>query len=436
MFNYTQIKHAFWKAFIASTLFIITYMFYNTEFIRGNIEDMAFDIVNKFSIKTKPIKTNSPHILLFGIDDLYMKEHRLYDEHNKSNYGYLFPRDQIATFIESLDELSLEIESKNLPKALFIDYDMSFTTMPYGQELSSEDTKLLEVLKKPRPYSIMLPKTSFYNFIEKSTDKDIQKAIEEQRIIFVSVSILLGSDDIVRRYQSYKHFSKGDESKEYINIGVALWEMIRGKNIDLNSGKNPFYKDDIIGNRIWIKAYSNFELEDNCSVQRSYWQKLTKYSANCSLFDIVEEDFSDSVLMLGGTYTQNDDNFNVLNILNTESFTGIDLHANVLMTMLHLDGSMHRLNLWYSLLIVFFSFFIFSLLITKIFSLLNISKKKIEFMALLVLNTIVLISLSIYLLNEYNLWFNWFIPLIVSEFVELLDNIKNTFQKIIIKVRK
>lgn len=436
MFNYTQIKHAFWKAFIASTLFIITYMFYNTEFIRGNIEDMAFDIVNKFSIKTKPIKTNSPQVLLFGIDDLYMKEHRLYDEHNKSNYGYLFPRNQIATFIESLDELSLEIESKNLPKALFIDYDMSFTSMPYGQELSAEDTKLLEVLKKPRSYSIMLPKTSFYNFIEKSTDKDIQRAIEEKRIIFVSVSLLLGSDDIVRRYQSYKHFSQGDESKEYMNIGVALWEMIRGKNIDLNSGKNPFYQDDIIGNRIWIKAYSNFELEDNCSVQRSYWQKLTKYSANCSLFDIVEEDFSGSVLMLGGTYTQNDDNFNVLNILDTESFTGIDLHANALMTMLHLDGSMHRLNLWYSLLIVFFSFFIFSLLITKIFSLLNISKKKIEFMALLVLNTIVLISLSIYLLNEYNLWFNWFIPLIVSEFVELLDNIKNTFQKIIIKVRK
>jgi len=432
----TPIKHALGKALLASILFIITYMFYNTELIRSNIEDLSFDIVNKFSINTKPIETNGPQVLLFSIDDLYMKEHQFYDEHNRSKYGYLFPRGQIAKFIENVDDLSSEVDTDNLPKALFIDYDMSFTSMPYGKELSGEDIKLLEVLKRPRPYKIVLPKTSFYNFIEESQDKDIQKAIEEKRILFVSVSLLLGSDDIVRRYQSYKQFSETNDSKVYTGVGIALWKIIREKKIDYNNTQILFSKDDIIGNRIWLKSYSQFHLEDNCSIQNSYWTKLTKYSANCSLFNIIEEDFSNSILMLGGTHTQNDDNFDILNVMNSESFSGIDMHANTLMTLLHLNGNMQRLGLWVSLLIVFLSFFTLSLLITYIFSFFDIFKSELEFIILLLINTIVLISISVILLNYYNVWFNWFIPLILFELIEIFANLKNFTQKIILKIKE
>jgi len=432
----TPIKHALGKALLASILFIITYMFYNTELIRSNIEDLAFDIVNKFSINTRPIETNGPQVLLFSIDDLYMKEHKLYDEHNRSRYGYLFPRGQIAKFIENVDDLSKDVDTDNLPKALFIDYDMSFTSMPYGKELSGEDIKLLEVLKRPRPYKIVLPKTSFYNFIEESQDKDIQKAIEEKRILFVSVSLLLGSDDIVRRYQSYKQFSETNDSKVYTGVGIALWKIIREDKIDYNNTQILFSKDDIIGNRIWLKSYSQFHLENNCSIQNSYWTNLTKYSANCSLFNIIEEDFSNSILMLGGTHTQNDDNFDILNVMNSESFSGIDKHANTLMTLLHLNGNMQRLGLWVSLLIVFLSFFTLSLLITYIFSFFDIFKSELEFIILLLINTIVLISISVILLNYYNVWFNWFIPLILFELIEVFTHLKNFTQKIILKIKE
>ena len=140
--------------------------------------------------------------------------------------------------------------------------------------------------------------------------------------------------------------------------------------------------------------------------------------------------------MLGGTHTQNDDNFDVLNVLNAESFTGMDMHANTLMTMLHLDGSMQRLPLWSSLLVIFFSFLLLALLVSTIFSLLKIYNSEIEFIVLLVLNTIVLIVLSIYLLTEHHLWFNWFVPLVLFELVEIFDIVKGLVPKIIIKFRR
>lgn len=410
MFNVVHIKSALYKALFVSIVYIVAYMFYNTNFIREHIEDIAFDVVSKFSIKTTAVKTDSSKVMLFAIDDIYMKEHQLYNEENRSNFGYLFPRDHIAEFIENLDDLTMEIESKNLPKALFIDYDMSFTTMPYGKELSKEDKKLLKVLKRKRAYTIFLPKTNSYNFIENSKDMEIQKLIQNKKIVFVSVSFLESSDAVVRRYESSKKYKDDNFSKEYEGVWIALWQTLEGKEIDLNSSKELFLKDDIVGNRIMTKSYYSFVLEDGCSMQGSYWQNLTKYSANCSLFDVIEEDYAGSILMLGGTYSQNNDNFDINNILSTDSFSGVDIHANTLMTLLYLDGPLKRLSLWVSLMLVFFTFFFLSLFISWLFLLVKIENKEKEFILLIFINTIIFVSISIYLLNVQHLWFNWFIP--------------------------
>jgi len=431
-----NIKSSFYKALFVSIVYIVAYIFYNNNFIRENIEDIAFDVVGKFSIKTTPIETNSSQVIIFAIDDLYMTEHKLYNEENKSNFGYLFPRDHLSKFIENLDELTTEMESKNLPKALFIDYDMSFTTMPYGKELSTEDKKLLQVLRRQRDYTIFLPKTNSYNFIENSEDIEIQKAINEKKIIFVSVSFLKSKDGIVRRYQSYKQYSGEHTSKEYMGVWIALWQMLREKEIDLNNSKQLFAKDDIIGNRIMTKQYNSFVQEDGCSMQKSYWKNLTKYSANCSLFDIIEEDYAGSILMLGGTYTQNNDNFYVNNIWSTESFTGIDIHANALMTLSHLNSPMQRFPLLISLVLVFFTFFLLALFTSWMFSLPKIENRKKEFIILFLLNTIVFIFVSIYLLREQQLWFNWFVPWAALGFVEFLAMIRSWIPYSIIKWRE
>jgi hypothetical protein len=428
-------KSSFIKASIASVLFVIAFVFYNNELVREHIEDIAFDVINKFMIHTTYTDTQTPQVMIFAFDDLYMKEHHLYDEYNQSNYGYLFPRDHIADFIARLDELTSEMEASNLPKALFIDYDVSFTSLPYGKALSTEDIKLLEILKKKRPYKILLPKTSDYNFIEQSSDPDIQSAIERQDIVFVSVAFLQSKDDVIRRYNGYEMFRKNKRLKEYINVDIALWQLLHNQTIDLNASKKIFEKDDIIANRIWIKAYANGIKEDGCLTYRSYWKKLTKYSANCSLYDIIEEDYAGSVLMLGGTHTHNDDNFNVLNVLESEILTGIDMHANALMTMLYLKKGMQRVSLDKSLLIIFVSFFIVSLLVSTIFSLLKLYNNELEFIVVLCINTVVLIFISYYCIDRYHLWFNWFVPLILFELVEIFDYIKEFLSIIILKVR-
>ncbi len=395
-------------------------MFYNNNFIRENIEDVAFDVVSTFSLKTKAVNTEGPMLMLFTIDDLYMKGHALFDEQNNSNYGYLFPRGLLAEFIENLDELTAEIEEKNRPKALFIDYDMSFTSLPYGKELSKEDIRLLDVLKRERSYSIFLPKTDVYNFIENSNNEQIQQAIKDQKIVFVSVSFLQSSDGIVRRYQSYKEYvNKEGISERYEGVSIALWEKIKGNMISENQSKTYFYKDDIVANRITTKQYKSYLEEDGCSISKSYWDKFVKYSANCSLFDIIEEDYAESILMLGGSHRYNNDNFSINDIWSTDSFSGIEIHANTLMTLLHLNGPLQRLSLPVSLMLIFFLFFFFSFFISWILSGTDIVFSKKEFFISILFSTMILISISIYLLNEYNLWFNWLVPWVAFGFYEL-----------------
>ena len=51
----------------------------------------------------------------------------------------------------------------------------------------------------------------------------------------------------------------------------------------------------------------------------------------------------------------------------------------------------------------------------------DLDNEEAEFVVLLTLNSIVLISISIYFLDRYNLWFNWFVPLILYELVEIYD---------------
>lgn len=417
------IKSAIIRTLVVAILYVIAYKFYNIEIVREEVEDIAFDIVDKFYIENKVTDTKSPKVLLFAVDDLYMKAHHLYDEDNESDYGYLFPRDKLAEFIEELDELSEEAEPKNRPRALFVDYDMSFTSLPYGKELSKEDRKLLSVLRHNRNYTIILPKTSRYNFVQYSVDPRIQEAIKRGKILFASVPLLEDEEGVVRRYRSFEKFKdlNESESKEYPNVDILLWQMIRDDKIDPEEVSKHFLEDDIVGNRILIKAYDEPIVQEGCSIQKSRWSKLERYSANCSLFDLVEEDFAGAVIMLGGAHRHNEDRFKALNVAGSEELSGIDLHANTLMTLLHLNGPLKRLPLVESLFIVSVVFFLLAYGTSILFSMIGLDNEEVEFVVLLAFNSIVLISISIYFLDRYNLWFNWFVPLILYELVEIYD---------------
>ena len=433
-----RFKSAILRTIVVALLYIVAYKFYNIEIVREEVEDIAFDIVDKFHIESTPTDTKGPKVLLFAVDDLYMKAHGLYDEENESDYGYLFPRDKLADFIEELDEFTEEAEPTNRPRALFVDYDMSFTTLPYGKELSKEDRKLLTVLRRDRSYTIVLPKTSRYNFVQYSDDRRIRDAIKKKKIVFASVPLLEDEEGVVRRYRSIERFKDLNESgeKEYPSVDLLLWQLIREKEIDPDKLTKRFLEDDIVGNRILIKSYDDPIVQEGCSFQKSHWLKLERYSANCSLFDIVEEDFAGAVVMLGAVHRHNEDRFKALDVAGSEELSGIDLHANTLMTLLYLNGPLGRLGLWQSLLIVSVVFFVLAYGTSVLFSSLGIENEETEFVVLLALNSIILIAVSIYFLDKEKLWFNWFVPLILYEIVEIYDIAKEFVGEIISKMKR
>ena len=427
-----MLKSALWKSIFATFVFIVFYLFYSIEIIRINVEDIAFDTVNKFSVHKHPVGINSPNVLLFAYDDLYMKEQNLFDEDNRSNYGYLFPRDHIAKFIEGLDELVSDLDTGKHPKALFIDYDMGFTAMPYGKVLSKEDQKLIEVLKNRRNYKILLPKTEKSNFIEQSSDVGIQKLIKEGKLQFVSVPLLRSNDDTVRRYQSFQSFGELHPSKDYNSVNVMMWQIMRDK-----PGVDIFMKDDIVANRIFLKAYNLGNVdEEGCASQTSHWKQLKKYSAHCSLFEIPYEDYDGSVIFLGGTHSQNYDKFSTLSVLGSKKYAGIDIHANALMTMLHLDGALKRFSMFWSIIIVFVGFFILDILLSGVFHKFNVEHEKLSFILLLLFSSILFFSLSVYFLREHHLWFNWFVPVILFQVLEILFLVRKKSTKSILKIIK
>jgi hypothetical protein len=432
LINYKKIfLSAFLKALLATIIFVISFIFYNIEVVREKIEDVAFDSVNKFYIFNKEQNVSSPNVFIFAIDDLYMQKNKLFDEDNNTNYGYIFPRDKIAKFIKDLDTLANEeLDDNSYPKALFIDYDFSFSSNEYGKKLSRGDRELIEALKAKHKYKILLPMVSKYNFIKNSKDKELQNAIKSGSIEFVSVS-LLAIDGVVRRYASVDSFGKKHPTKEYKSVNVKLWELIN------NTNKSDFAKDDIIANRILFKSYKDVKSSDrNCKIEQSRWNKLRKYSASCNIFEIPYEDYNNSIIMLGGTYTGNGDTFDILNVFNSKEFNGLDIHANTLMTMLHLDGKLKRVPLIYSVIIVFVAFLLIDFIINLLFSIAKVDSYKLTFFVMLIVNSAVLFAISVYILQTYKLWFNWFVPVVLLQLLELIFLFRKKSPKLISRTIK
>lgn len=409
-------KESIFKALLGTTLFVILYLLSNIELVRDKFEDVAFDITNSFYFSNSKKELDIPKIKIFSVNEQYLRSENLFNDKNETNYGYLFPRDKIANFIKKIDS-----HTKNIgfnPKVLFIDYDMTYTSTVYNNKLSKEDKYLIKVLKEPRSYKIIIPKTKHINFIEQCKDKDIQNLILKGKIIFASTGLLKSSDDVNRRYYPYKRFN----DKIYLNSSIILYNMINNTNI--NKNKNDFTQQDIVKNRILFKSYMEINKNTNYSEYQSYWNNITKYSANYPLNKIVNEHLGNSIIFFGGSY-KNYDNFKNNSLLGNTSLYGIDIHANSLMSLLWLNGSLEKVNIFISILLVFIILFIVDLTIEIVFELCKWQQyRKWEFTVSLIVSAIIMGWLSIYILETYKLWFNWIAPFILFEVIELLEVLK------------
>ena len=206
--NIKLIRHSIYKSLLVTMLFVLVYQLYNIEIVRNKFEDAGFDLTLEWYFSKKVDKApHAPKVTLFSFDNLYMSENSLFDEDNRTNYGYLFPRSHIVKFIKRLDKVSDRLAKYELqpPKALFVDLDVSFGSLLEGN-LSVEDEALLDLLssKSNRAYPIIFPKTRSANFIEYSSRPTIQQMIKEKKILFASVGFSISKDNATRRYEAYR----------------------------------------------------------------------------------------------------------------------------------------------------------------------------------------------------------------------------------------
>jgi len=448
-------KEALWKALFACLLFFLFDHFQAINLVRENVENPAFDMVYKPALShfDQTAKSENKKVSVFAFDNAFMRKEGLYikDEFAKKesldnvNYAYVFPRKYIVKFILDLDERIKE-EGVSCPKALFIDFDLSFPVATVNEENNNDKNNktLLEVLKnKDRCYTILIPKIGIKHYIEESDDEQIKHLINHKKIIFVSPYFHINEDAQVRRYQPTKKIA----DKEYPSAAHALWKIMNDQAIDTQQIKKDFpdYVDasqaysnnkrpSVNGTIIWFKTYiaepGSIETSKNCMTCYSHWKNLIKYSLADSLENQFSDAFDNSVILLGGTYQPNPDYYDsgdyysVLNFLGSESFSGIDIHANILMTLLHFDQNkpMQNVGLLPSLLIIFISFFLVDLMVSSFFQRIGRSNEKIELFLTLIINIVLLYFISWFFLirAEPPLWFNWIIPLILIELVEII----------------
>ena len=146
--------------------------------------------------------------------------------------------------------------------------------------------------------------------------------------------------------------------------------------------------------------------------------------------------------MLGSTEVENSDEglgrndyHKIPDILVDKTMSGVDIHANSLMTLLHLDAANTGLKklpqlmqlAWFkSLSIVFFTFFLVYLFITWLLQAINIQGVQTIFLISAVTSSAVFFAISLALINSSQpVWFNWVVGVILVQIVEVVLLLRN-----------
>jgi hypothetical protein len=422
------IKEAFLKALLVSLLTLFVYQLFYIEFIRASVEDAAFDTTSWYRLSKTATDMNVSNTFILLVDDKYLKSENLLDENNETNYGYIMPREYLAKIITSVDTLVSDIDEENYPKALFLDYDLSYLSDPNNKIASQGDLQLLEVLKKRRPYTIYLPMTSNYNFIYHSKKTDAK---------FVSVGLTTASDNVSRRYYAYEtYLDLNKTDKKFMNVAIELWRLQN----DLNKSVLDDFSQTglaLVENRIIFKD-KHITQNDEYTTWQSNWKQLSAMSANYPLDMIYEDDLKGSIIMVGAAHNASLDTFEI--DAYSRVISGIEMHANALMSLNYLGGKLKRLPLIWNLLIVFSVVFVLDVLLSilyksdvyqksllykerfhqqwkkSIISFLLISNEEDFHNRWLILSSLIVMFLisDRLLISDGHYWFNWLIPVMLS----------------------
>jgi len=473
----TYLKQSAIEALAAMLLFWVIYAGHQTEIVRSLAGDTAFTTLNSFFSGEDLDDENHTKIQVYMIDHTYLENENMLDEYNNTNYGDSFPRSKLAAFIKTVDALETDKQPISLfIDYLMVDGTASFDMKESILHISKDDMVFLNQLAVDRNYSVLLPKTEMRNFVEQYAEESnstaarkIKAQIERGVIIFVGVNTLT-SDGHDYRYNPMSIYENKD--KIYYNVALVNWQLSKKKeNKDINESQiSALYDPKVFtnvtkvlkeGEAIFKSNIINMDTVGSTNtlypdIRTSKWGNLSFSSAKR-----LDENVSlaNSLVMLGVNFANKDKHKNNLD----EIVSGVQNLADATKTVLFLDGKLEHINLWLGFIIVFVIFFTVTMFSRFILPIIPRKGKVIaEFIVMLgllcILTAIVYIKFGIgmsvflvilgivgmfsyyyylnapiwfnvafellllvgimlyvssYILLEYKLWFNWFIPVLI-----------------------
>lgn len=470
----TYLKQSAIEALAAMLLFWVIYAGHQIEIVRSLAGDTAFVTLNSFFSGQSLDDENHTKIQVYMIDHTYFENENMLDEYNNTNYGDSFPRSKLAAFIRTVDTLETENQPISLfVDYMMTDGTASFDMKESILHISKDDMVFLNQLAVDRNYSVLLPKTEMKNFVEQYVEESnstvaqkIKAQIEHGTIVFVGVDTLK-SDGHDYRYNPMNIYVNKD--KIYYNVALVNWQL--SKNQEINESQIAALYDPKVftdatkvlkeGEAIFRSNIINMDTVGSTNTlypndKTSKWENLSFSSAKR-----LDENVSlhNSLVMIGVNFANRDKHKNNLD----EIVSGVQSLADATKTVLFLDGKLEHINLWLGFIIVFVIFFMVTMF--SRFILPNIPRKgKVvaEFIVMLGLLSIadvivyskfgiglfvfftilgivgmfsyyyylnapiwfnvafellllvgIMLYVSSYILLEYKLWFNWFIPVLI-----------------------
>jgi hypothetical protein len=438
------------EALVASIIYLLIAQLDNIELVRSQLSDFTF----KYTLKASNyFRTPSPYptkIRIYKIDQGYLESKSLLDSHGDTVYGKTFPRSFLAEFITKIDQ------APQPPLALFLDYFMEVGSASYDTNssptfISKDDKVFLRVLASPRKYSILLPKTSFSNFVESYAntehkdleDEKIAFKIREQiasgQIVFVGIDFL-EDDGVVYRYNPMMRY--GEDQHLYYHAALVLWQMrkhLKDSSVTINESEilNLFPVKDftdaekvhqhglaVVRSNILYKPWKKENLHKKTNKERSDWNQTCAYSAYRFFHDQSLTFDNRTVIMVGVGFKGRDWHNTTLD----EQQYGVLIHADALKTVLFLDGDLRLFDIWKAVLLVFVVYFVVAVLSQFLFGHTFLAKWNIlQFYFEILLLFFILFGLSIWILLQYKQWFHWGLPWLIFMLDDAIVYLKDKY---------
>ncbi len=368
---------------------IIYWTFVSFLFIErvGDYDDMAFDTIN--TIESKISHEPTQRILVFEIDDIFLKKQNLMDSNNllNKNYNDFLPRKYLIDFIQKTDQIN--------PKLLFIDLNLN------NKKQQLEDKKLINLLKKKRNYPIFFTHNTNSNFIE------VEKI---EGVYFVSTKLAVSFDNKIRQYYSYleREDTHGELKKYYFAPLVFLGMDTSKLTKDYNVVNNRFiYKD---------------RFTDQDSIEKSYWKNINFYSFDTDIISLRKDNTENSIIFLGTNHSDKNNN-DIHTLYNGSKVSGIEILANILASTYYFSPQLKLLPTNISIFLIFLITFL-----ARIISLTLLGRSFLSLLFFLITAIAInfLISYLIFKLSHY--WINYITTYIPYALYNLIATLINTLK--------